>query len=219
MLLWQFLRINAYSFIIFGVTTPIFVSVASSTYLVGVAQDPRLQDIRRALLERQRQEVAKLHGAGAATRTNATPSSTDSDRLEQQRQQPQLPRWSQGTSEQWQRRPQAESLEDDSSIFDDASPVAPSERRSPQPSGISSNQPTNKGGSSWDRLRQRSRSSQDAWDQAGQAQGESRGQRSDQYTYSQADEEKAYAKEKAQKEFDAMLERERQGVGESGRRF
>jgi hypothetical protein len=43
-------------------------------------------------------------------------------------------------------------------------------------------------------------------------------QKTESYTFASADQEKAYAKTQAQKEFDAMLERERRGMGDSGGR-
>lgn len=122
---------------------------------------------------------------------------------------------------------------DDDDFFsdDDASPVAPSARRQQQQSGpYPTQRPAGRrgagggagtgegggGGSAWDRLRQRASSGQDDWDRAGQSAEEARIQRQDQYTYAQGDREKARAREQAQREFDAMLERERRGQGESG---
>ncbi|KAK3333791.1 hypothetical protein B0T19DRAFT_419163 [Cercophora scortea] len=105
--------------------------------------------------------------------------------------------------------------EDDDFLFDDASPVAPSAQRpAPAPTPYTS-------GSAWERLRQRGRTGGDsgAQDEQTGAQKSSWAERrrqgssqpADAYSYSQADQDKAYAKEQAQREFDAMLERERRG--------
>lgn len=114
-------------------------------------------------------------------------------------------------------------LDDD----DDASPLANTARNQQTP--------TTAGGSSWDRLRRQAQSSQQPQQQDGsQAQGSwadvdrSQSQSGsgwgdnantssewsgpkDSYSYSSADEERAIAKGQAQREFDQMLERERQG--------
>jgi hypothetical protein len=59
-----------------------------------------------------------------------------------------------------------------------------------------------------------------SWSQGQQREergGQSRAQQTaGQHTYTPGEQEKGYAKEQAQKEFDAMLERERRGVDESG---
>jgi len=112
--------------------------------------------------------------------------------------------------------PPAEEFDDG---FDDASPVAPLHR--PTPQGSQAKQVP--AGSAWDRIRQRTQSaargtpqSQDPWAQARQNASSARTQSpaarpNDDYTYSKADEEKSLAKDQAQKEFDDMLERERHG--------
>lgn len=98
---------------------------------------------------------------------------------------------------------------DSDGLDDDASPVAPAQRSSEQPSGT----PTGTG-SAWDRLRRSSqkppRSTDDAWSQHNQTDGSATD-----YSYEKADAERASEKEKAQREFDAMLERERRGDGNS----
>ncbi|KAH8774667.1 hypothetical protein F5883DRAFT_547335 [Diaporthe sp. PMI_573] len=105
-----------------------------------------------------------------------------------------------------------DSYNQDSYVFDDASPVAPSEQTnySPQNSG-------QQGGSAWDRIRgqaQAARGQPGSWAKKRQDEMTSRGaQDGSSYNYSTADEEKSYAKDQAQKEFDEMLERERRGQG------
>lgn len=98
----------------------------------------------------------------------------------------------------------------ESYFFDDASPVAPSEQSNSSPQKSSQ-----QGGSAWDRIRgQAARNQPGSWAKKRQDEMTSRGaQDGSSYNYSTADEEKAYAKDQAQKEFDEMLERERRGQG------
>lgn len=117
--------------------------------------------------------------------------------------------------------------EDDAHLFDDASPIAPSARGK----GASA---SGSGGSAWDRIRNQAvsggnaggqagtRSNQQSWSETQRNSGQSNtsGQGSDGYTYSAEEENKSYAKSQAQKEFDAMLEKERRGESDNrGRRF
>ncbi|KAI0026102.1 hypothetical protein F4780DRAFT_7478 [Xylariomycetidae sp. FL0641] len=121
-----------------------------------------------------------------------------------------------------------EEADDDPLGEDDASPVSPSSQDS------STGQPRESyTGSAWDRLRQQS-GSRTAKEERPGVSGEEQGwaklrnnnakvanehSASDEdYTYSSAEEEKEkrrYDKEQAQKEFDALLERERRGEGDS----
>jgi hypothetical protein len=94
-------------------------------------------------------------------------------------------------------------------LFDDASPTAA------QQGMVQDTQPVRQQGSAWERIRRGEKpppptmnTNQDRRAQQMQTQ-EQRG--GDGYTFSKADEEKSYAKEEAQKEFDARLERERRG--------
>ncbi|KAK8111451.1 uncharacterized protein PG998_007908 [Apiospora kogelbergensis] len=123
---------------------------------------------------------------------------------------------------------------DDDGLFedDDASPVAASARRSEHQgaqSHASQGAPT-----SWDTIRQQAksepapfargdRSKDDSpWGRARQDGAETtrdstRSPAREDFSYNEADEEKAYAKDQAQKEFDALLEAERQGRSGSSR--
>ena len=107
---------------------------------------------------------------------------------------------------------QKDSHSQESYVFDDASPVAPSEQ-----SNSSSQNSNQQGSSAWDRIRgqaQAARNQPGSWAKKRQDEMTSRGaQDGNSYNYSTADEEKAYAKDQAQKEFDEMLERERRGQG------
>lgn len=105
-----------------------------------------------------------------------------------------------------------DSYSQDSFVFDYASPVAPSEQSNSSPQN-----PSQQGGSAWDRIRgqaQAARGQPGSWAKKRQDEMTSRGaQDGSSYNYSAADEEKAYAKDQAQREFDEMLERERRGQG------
>jgi hypothetical protein len=118
--------------------------------------------------------------------------------------------------------------DDHSDLFDDddddASPVARSARQAEAVRGSSSSS-----GSSWDRVRQQAMSGSSTWtkgDSSGQEEGWAQLRqdktrtpkeaklKADEYSYSKEDEEREarnYEKEKAQKEFDALLEAERHG--------
>lgn len=103
-------------------------------------------------------------------------------------------------------------------FFDDASPVARSEQRA-RSAGSSSQA----GVTSWAELRRQAQLGQSAG-QDGSGDGQSSswsraGQKSEEYSYSKADEEKHLAKEQAQKEFDAMLERERHAESDQNRKW
>ncbi|CAK7563549.1 MAG: hypothetical protein SEPTF4163_001418 [Sporothrix epigloea] len=155
---------------------------------------------------------------------------------QQQRQQPQ--------QSQPQEQPQeqayddySDSFADNQDDFDDASPIASSARREEL------TKPTGGPGASWERLRHAGgpgqkpvaisqapqgqygwealRSGQPPPQQSKLASSSSEGgrQTTGDYTFSSADEEKAYAQSQAQKEFDALLEKERKGETEPTRRW
>ncbi|KAF3358713.1 Putative signal peptidase complex subunit 1 [Verticillium dahliae VDG1] len=90
-------------------------------------------------------------------------------------------------------------------IDDDASPVAPGARGSPQ--GTFS-------GSAWDRVRQQAAADRQ---QQGRVPNANAGSYGSNYPYKATEKDKAEAKSQAQEEFDALLERERQvDEGKSG---
>ncbi|TLS25873.1 hypothetical protein PpBr36_07084 [Pyricularia pennisetigena] len=113
-------------------------------------------------------------------------------------------------------QPQSSFDEDDP--FDDASPVAPDWRDQPPPQR-SSGRP---GESAWDRLRRQAQSkdqnpAQSSWEARRQTPG-SQSQTDQDWTYkSDEDSQSETERERAQREFDAMLERERRAE-QSGRR-
>jgi hypothetical protein len=134
------------------------------------------------------------------------------------------------TTEAWNRQPSRQSAQSSSLPFDDnASPTGglfQDEVNNPQPQSQSQGRP---GESSWDRLRRGGapaplRRSQQL--DSRRAQPERREQREgstlgDSYTFVEGDEERNRARERAQQEFDARLERERQGkdFSDEGKRW
>lgn len=228
--LWHFLRFNAYGLICLYVVKSVVTSFSQASYLMGVFSDKRLKAVRENLAEKAKAARSqRQHGFPPVNAPNAEPpasgeaapyrasswSRPEQQQQLQQRQQPPPPpspqpaQWTQRTPES-----QAPPQDDDDFLFDDASPVAPSQRQQPQGSSASSLPGQS---SSWDRIRQRAKAEEGApWQQQG---SESQGQQTtEQYTFAPGEQEKAYAKEQAQREFDAMLERERRGVGDSGER-
>ncbi|KAL2016840.1 hypothetical protein VTK56DRAFT_2915 [Thermocarpiscus australiensis] len=224
---WHLLRAVAYAIPLNILVTSIFQSFSETSYIVSVLADPKLKAIREAATRpRDRRHPAQTsrvphrfpQGEGMGS-SQPTPSqsyrqeydgSATWDTPEQQQQQQRPPQWPQGAPES-----QGALENDDPFLFDDASPVAPGQRQPQRPSASSASSTGE--GSAWERLRQRAQSGE-----AGQIQGDQRGQSrgqqqtTEQYTYSQSERDKAYAREQAQKEFDAMLERERRGLGDSG---
>ena len=110
--------------------------------------------------------------------------------------------------------------------YDDASPSArpPSSRTAIPPSQA----PSPEGGSAWDRIRQNAGGSSSFPDNAPAEQRNPKSLNDDQYgqdaTFSKSDEERQLARGEAQQDFDARLERERQGEdfsspGNRGRRW
>lgn len=233
---WHLMRFGAYGILCHIVTTSLIVSVADAKFLMGVLSDPRLKEIREAAtrpkdpLGYPRRTTAAPHPfprgppAGADEATPSQPPRPGFDDGQLQHRQPHS-QWAQRQQQhqqhqqQQQAAPETRSAFDDGDnegyLFDDASPVAPSQRR--QPPGSSS---PGAEGSAWERIRQQARAEADGWSQAAAGHGQGgvpRGQpRTEQYTFTSGEQERAYAREQAQKEFDAMLERERRGVGESG---
>ncbi|KAI1074806.1 hypothetical protein F5B20DRAFT_427380 [Whalleya microplaca] len=123
--------------------------------------------------------------------------------------------------------PWSRNADDDSDLFDDdddASPVSRSARRAE----------TRRSGSTWERLRQQAQPGVAQWEQ-GDSSSQGRGwaqirqdkaqntkeasQKTESFAYSKQDEEREqrnYEKDKAQKEFDALLDSERRGGGDGG---
>ncbi|KAI3396203.1 hypothetical protein diail_341 [Diaporthe ilicicola] len=208
------------------------VGVAVTSYAISVYSANAGSDNR---LEAYRRELARRANTGRGGQQHAT-SQQSSGQTQQQFSQP---RWDEPPSApestgwagseqnekatptpmptQWaaNQNPQPErqnSYNQESYVFDDASPVTPVEQNNSSPQ-----RSTQQGGSAWDRIRgqaQGARGQPGSWAKKRQDEMTSRGaQDGTSYNYSSADEEKSYAKDQAQKEFDEMLERERRGQG------
>ncbi|AEO58904.1 hypothetical protein MYCTH_2144292 [Thermothelomyces thermophilus ATCC 42464] len=188
--LWHLLRFAAYGLMSQLVVKNIIYSYAQTSTLVGALRDDRLKVLRETMPQR-RQGTVRPHSPATAnpaeperTTASSTPAPpTDFSGAPQQARQ--QPRWAQQAPES-QSAPQ----DDDSYLFDDASPVAPSQRQTP-PSG---SRPSSGGGSAWDRIRERARSEEGAAWNPGQQQDRTPAgrQRGEQYTYTHADQEKAH---------------------------
>ncbi|KAJ4293808.1 hypothetical protein N0V88_005319 [Collariella sp. IMI 366227] len=235
--IWRVLRFGAYLGCCNFVVKNSVLALAQMSCLVGMARDERLQEMSNLIgrkREERRERFQEKRGLPPQPPVSQPPSpqdpagaqpyptenfqdSPEQPRLQQQQQQqqqsPQQPtRWTQ-PAPQTQTPPQ----DDDSFLFDDASPVAPAQQQTQQQPQRGTTGP----GSAWDRLRQTSKAEEGRqWRPQGGAapQQDGQGQQTSDYTFSSTEQDKAYAKEQAQKEFDAMLERERRGTGESGSR-
>lgn len=226
--LWHGLRFSAYWIVCQMIVGGLVTSYANTTYLMGLVKDPRIQGIRAQAQQAHAHDLSHINPTAprpprpqtANPDETAPPAPTygrgwDRPEQQQQPQQQQQP-WQQQAASAPKSAPQTAQQDDDAFLFDDASPVASSQKQQPQTPSTASD-----GVSAWERLRQQAKAGQDPWKQDSQQGGQPAGQQKpEQYSYSSSEREKAYAKEQAQKDFDAMLERERQGMGESGgRRF
>ncbi|KAK4127228.1 hypothetical protein N657DRAFT_653516 [Parathielavia appendiculata] len=181
---WHVLRFGAYGLICQILVKPVVVSYANATSLVGMLRDDRLK------LLRQNPHRNQEHQHPVATQ----PPNESGEQWQQQlgnlQQQPaeQQPTWKQTSQEP--QEPQGGLQDDESFLFDDASPVAPSQWQQPQRASASSPPPP---GSAWDRIRQRAKSEEGtAWNQGDQQNGDSQTRsRTEQYTYSPDEREKA----------------------------
>ncbi|KAL2132930.1 hypothetical protein VTI74DRAFT_3151 [Chaetomium olivicolor] len=228
---WRTLRFGAYFTICQFVVKGAIHGYAKTSSAVGMLRDERLKDVnatfrREAQQIRQHHQQHRQHGLPPQSPVSQTASPQEApesqtvrtgafgDRPEKQQQPQRSAQWTQQAPEPQAGTPQ----DDDSFLFDDASPVAPAQRQEPRRPVPASNTGE---GSAWDRIRQRAKAEEGAqWNQGGQQseQSQGQGQQKTEYTFSSTEQEKAYAREQAQKEFDAMLERERRGTGESGER-
>ncbi|KAK3995904.1 hypothetical protein QBC44DRAFT_319686 [Cladorrhinum sp. PSN332] len=208
MRLWTATRLLTYIAAIRLISQPIFNAWATVGYGLNILTDKRL----KAVSERREMELKAQKSGKSGLPTSTT---TPADAQQPQQQQPPWPeqasqsRRHQPTQPVPSRRPQQpaqekSAFEDDSGIFDDddASPIAASHRRS-DPAPITTT--TTAAGSSWSRLREQAKS-------GGATGAPSTSSSTDSYTYSDSERERSYAKDQAQKEFDAMLERERRSA-------
>ena len=198
----------------------------SSSPYFGQQQDEQQQQQQSpetGMVRRSAWDMYRRPAPGRQTpQTGGQPEQEPQEQQEQQEQQ------SYGYSQPSQTRSQPEyspasDVGDDDSPFDDASPVAPAARQ--QPGNYSTSAPS--GGSSWDRIRQGAQAEakpqpggSQSWAQRRyQATQQASGQQgNDAYSYSDEDRDKSLPKAQAQKDFDAMVEKERSGESEDGRR-
>ncbi|KAH8904369.1 hypothetical protein BR93DRAFT_141717 [Coniochaeta sp. PMI_546] len=238
---WNALRFGAYAFAAHFLGGIFFSSYATSVQTAAILRDPRLADLRKGFADRRSGKRSGSQGArpwdmpedpsmkdaetpygdvpyadeSAPARTEATfdqtrsapppRSSTTSPYPSTRGGYPPLP---QSSGPQSTAPPASDEFTEGSFFDDDASPVAPAAR--------AGNTSSNSSGSAWERLRQQAKSNPAAQGSSGTApRSRSWGQKAEQYTYSQDDADKATAKDQAQREFDAMLEKERQGEADN----
>ncbi|KAK0628961.1 hypothetical protein B0T17DRAFT_524227 [Bombardia bombarda] len=236
---WHGTRAAAYATVIYiGVHTVMRVW-GDFTMFTSMAQDKRLAKWREAVkhnpnLPQNQHQPAGRPQPTRRSRSQPQPYQQQQDQQEQQQYGQQYEQQEEQSSppqrtRTWRPQPTpapsppspsevVAPQDDDSFLFDDASPVAPAVARQTGESSTS--------GSVWDRIRQGSRAGANAgsttqgdkttttaprgW-AARRQQAAQEAQQTDDYVYSREAQDKATAKDQAQREFDAMLERERRG--------
>ncbi|ERS97870.1 hypothetical protein HMPREF1624_06041 [Sporothrix schenckii ATCC 58251] len=190
----------------------------------------RTAEAREALERRGRDREAQQRGV--------LPDQEQQQHQQQQQQQQYQPyqQYQSPPQQQQQKQPQTQSYDDystdlDDDFYDDASPVSPAEQR--RRSGWKQQPTSGTGeGTAWDRLRSPGHAGekptaisqappgQYGWEalrkgksppQPPSKQDNSNRPTTGDYTFNEDEEEKSYARNQAQKDFDAMLEKERQG--------
>lgn len=238
---WPAMLILAYYIPVQMFVQPIFMAFNSKNFLETLKQDSRLQGWKIILQQdfSQHSQEDRL-ARGEQFPASSSPSSDQSAWSQTQtswgstsQSQPQ----DQGTNDSWDKQPSAawgstpqsqrqEQTPSDSwdslDADDDASPIAPSHRVVTQP------EPSD---SAWDRLRQQAATQNKQLKQSSpnpqtpnrwsdlQTRGVGSPDSKDSYSYSSADLEKSTAKEQAQREFDQLLDRERQGEDQGNKRW
>ncbi|KUJ20435.1 uncharacterized protein LY89DRAFT_640003 [Mollisia scopiformis] len=232
---WHMVRAASYSTVGITIGNILFGSYAASVTVAGEMLDTRLKTYVEAIRERQRQNIpqgtkgsqpqtgqtgtistggSKLpydqSPAGIFGQADMTPSSGTYDsgvQVQPQRRQWPLPRQIPPQAPQAPADDQAKPFD----MFDGASPTSGQGMMG----DITPAQPQ---GSAWERLRRGEKpaaapSTTTYQQQQRQTQREQRDGSTigDGYTFSRSDEERSYAKEEAQKEFDARIELERRG--------
>ncbi|EAQ85080.1 hypothetical protein CHGG_09094 [Chaetomium globosum CBS 148.51] len=189
--LWHVLRFGAYGFLSQYIVKIVVFSFAQAGYLASISGDARLKAVREEMKppRKARSERSRLPSAGGPADTAAVSSSPSAASNGWDSPAPQTPAQSGWTPQAPQPPQSAPQDDDDSYLFDDASPVAPSQRErpsagSPQSSG---------GGSAWDRIRQQAKSEEGArWNPRQQQNGApGNRQTTSEYTYTPAEQEKA----------------------------
>lgn len=239
---WNATRFGCYFFVAHFVGGIFFQSYATSVQTAAMLRDPRLADLRRGFADRRHgktaggQEAQPWHmpedpsmkdaetpyGDVSYTEQSAPATATTETAAERTRDEVSrrggattpYPR-TRGSYRPPQQQPApvesnppSDEFTEASFFDDDASPVAPAARAA---SASSSS-----GGSAWERLRQQAQSGPAGQGSStGAPRSRTWGQNAEQYTYSQEDADKASARDQAQKEFDAMLEKERHGESDN----
>ncbi|KAJ4393570.1 hypothetical protein N0V93_002783 [Gnomoniopsis smithogilvyi] len=222
---WHALRLLAWGAGCKFVVSIFFFSYAVSTFVAGSNTDPRLRDyheaIKAKISQRRRQGGLNSGQQSSSGLSDAQEPISPWANTDQSTQEPPQSPWPVAQSSPPERT-EDNSSDDEPYIFDDASPVAPTEQGKalPQQRGQ---------GSAWDRIRSQvspggaaqsrgSTGQNSAWARKREQDRTSQSAREGgSFNFSSEDEEKSYAKDQAQRDFDAMLERERRGEA-SGRR-
>ncbi|KAG8426279.1 hypothetical protein J3459_008275 [Metarhizium acridum] len=228
-IMWHTARFAAYYGAFWLIGEPIFQGANFLRQSYSMDKDPRLA----SLLRDGKKQTGEVLGA---VQDSNSPQYGDAWRPESQQeyssqisdgyQRPSQPTQAQ-EQQTWtsHRRPepaqQSSGAWDATDDIDDASPIAPSSRSQAEGAQYY-------GGSAWDRVRQQAQYSprqtrrdqksweapqgtNNGWGSDADVSPQYRGPRDD-YSYSSTDEEKSTAKMQAQREFDALLERERRGA-------
>ncbi|KAF5134586.1 hypothetical protein E5D57_005221 [Metarhizium anisopliae] len=228
-IMWHTARFAAYYGTFWLIGEPIFQGVNFLRQSYSMDKDPRLASLLRDGKKQTGEVLGAVQDSNSQQYGDAwRPESQQeySSQINDGYQRPSQPTQAQ-VQQTWAsyRRPEPAQQSprgwDAADDIDDASPVAPSPRS--QAEGAQSY-----GGSAWDRVRQQAQYSprqtrrdqksweapqgaNSAWASDTDASAQYRGPRDD-YSYSSADEEKSTAKVQAQREFDALVERERRGA-------
>lgn len=209
---WRLARLAAYGFVVNIWTTVLFASFANTSYSVKLLRMFKESDEQ----QKHRPEMGDLYGQDRAPQQDYQ-RGQQHEETPQQPAQYQRPKWAQQAAQAASKPEPPKSWEDDDGfLFDDASPVAPVQRDGARSStgGKTGHSPP-KLTNSWDKIREAAKSGENpaSWGKDNQA---APVRKSESYTYTEN--EKDYAKNQAQKEFDAMLERERSGKADAGNR-
>lgn len=211
---WAFLRFGSWAVATNIAISIIFALYGMSKYQSNCRADPRLENYREEMRMRRSQMGPRpprpLVPRPENLQARQTPPMEQQQDFSGQHFQEAQPTETRAQVLQ-PRATQTPSFDEaDPFVFDDASPVAPEQQRPARQYNANS-------GSAWDRLRaqasagatsqgQQGGSQTSAWGKVVEAEGAKRGTS---YNFSSEDEARAYAKGQAQREFDEMLERER----------
>jgi hypothetical protein len=197
---WPAINFAVYSIPVYLLIEPVFQIFGTMYYAKKFREDPRLQgflvDLNQVRWDSQDNEN-QTFSQGQVTSIPQQAAPAWSDYKQNQAQPSPVPRSTQEQPSGWDASP----IDDD----DDASPMAPSARRA-QASNASA------GGSTWDRIRQQS-SAPSSQSSSYQQQDRPRPASESQVPWGEPQPDAS--KDRAQREFDALLDRERRGVGDN----